>query len=65
MKNKQPINLPIYSIVRYHEDGSYDCIWSSNYTLHNAQKRCKELNEDYHKNYGVYVVEDAYGNQYK
>lgn len=65
MKNEQPINLPIYSIVRYHKDGSYDCIWNSNYTLRNALKRCKELNEDYHKNYGVYIVEDAYGNQYK
>ena len=65
MEHKRPINLPIYSIVRYHKDGSYDCIWSSRHTFRNALKRCNELNEDYHKNYGVYVVEDEYGNQYK
>lgn len=65
MENKQPINLPIYTIVRYHSDGSYDCIWSDKHTLRDALKKCKELNEDYHKNYGVYVVEDDYGKQYK
>lgn len=61
-KSKRPINLPIYNIVRY-RDGKYDCIWDSGITLRNALKICKVLNEDYHRNYGEYVVEDDCGNK--
>lgn len=59
-----PINSRLWHIVRYTRNGVYDCIWSSGHTLRDALKRCKQLNEDYHKYYGVYVVEDNDGNQY-
>lgn len=49
--------LSIWSIVRYKKDGEYDCVWSSGHTKREADKRCKALNEDYHKKYGKYVVE--------
>lgn len=61
----KPINRSIYTIVRYYFDGSYDCIWSSGHTLRDALKKCKELNNDYHKNYGIYIVENEQGKQYK
>ena len=49
--------MPIWDIVRYSHNGEYDCVWSSAHTKRDADKRCKALNEDYHKNYGKYVVE--------
>lgn len=49
--------MPIWDIVRYAHNGEYDCVWSSMHTKRDADKRCKALNEDYHKNYGKYVVE--------
>lgn len=48
--------LPIWGIVRY-RDNKFDCVWSGGLTKREADKRCKELNSDYHKNYGEYVVE--------
>lgn len=48
---------PIWDIVRYHENGEYDCVWSRGHTKREADKRCAKLNTDYHKNYGIYVVE--------
>lgn len=50
-------NMPIWSIVRYKHNGEYDCVWSSGHTKRDADKICAELNQDYHKNYGKYVVE--------
>lgn len=47
----------IWDIVRYKDNGEYDCVWSAGHTLREAKKRCKELNNDYHRNYGKYVVE--------
>lgn len=52
--------LHIWAIVRYSHDGKYDCVWSSGYTKRDAEKKCKQLNNDYHKNYGKYVVEDGF-----
>ena len=49
--------MDIWDIVRYTHNGEYDCVWSSMHTKRDADKRCKALNEDYHKNYGKYVVE--------
>jgi hypothetical protein len=49
--------MPIWDIVRYKTNGEYDCVWGSMHTKRDADKRCKALNEDYHKNYGKYVVE--------
>lgn len=49
--------MSIWDIVRYKHNGEYDCVWSSMHTKRDAEKHCKELNEDYHKNYGKYVVE--------
>lgn len=49
--------MPIWDIVRYKTNGEYDCVWSGEHSKRDADKRCKELNEDYHKNYGKYVVE--------
>lgn len=64
MTKKLQINLPIFSIIRYTENNVYDCVWKGGYTLRDALKACKKLNEDYHKNYGKYVVEDNEGKQY-
>lgn len=52
--------LPIWAIVRYKHNGTYDCVWSSGHTKRDADKKCKQLNSDYHKNYGKYVVEDGF-----
>ena len=49
--------MAIWDIVRYKANGEYDCVWSSMHTKRDADKRCKALNEDYHKYYGKYVVE--------
>lgn len=49
--------MPIWDIVRYTHNGEYDCVWSSGHSKRDADKSCKELNEDYHKYYGKYVVE--------
>ena len=49
--------MPIWDIVRYTHNDEYDCVWSSMHTKRDADKRCKALNEDYHKYYGKYVVE--------
>ena len=49
--------MSIWSIVRYDHKGNYDCVWKSGLTKREADKRCQKLNEDYHKNYGTYVVE--------
>ena len=53
------INSPYYSIVRYKKDGSYDCVWQSGLTRREAEKRAEKLNNDYHKNYGTYVIEEG------
>ena len=49
--------MHVWNIVRYRHNGEYDCVWSSGHTKREADKRCKELNEDYHMYYGKYVVE--------
>ena len=64
MNKEKLINLPIYTIVRYKDNGDYDCVWSSGHMLRDAIKKCKQLNEDYHKVYGKYIVEDIFGNKY-
>ena len=51
--------LCIWDIVRYKNNGEYDCVWSSGHTKRDADKRCAKLNSDYHKYYGKYVVEDG------
>lgn len=51
--------LCIWDIVRYKDNGEYDCVWSSGYTKRDADKKCAKLNSDYHKYYGKYVVEDG------
>lgn len=51
--------LCIWDIVRYKDNGEYDCVWSSGHTKRDADKRCAKLNSDYHKYYGKYVVEDG------
>ena len=65
MNNNLSINLPIFNIVRYDENGNYDCMWKSGLRFRDAIKKCKELNSDYHKYYGEYVVEDNYGKKYR
>lgn len=51
--------LCIWDIVRYKDNGEYDCVWSSGHTKRDADKKCAKLNSDYHKYYGKYVVEDG------
>lgn len=51
--------MHIWDIVRYKDNGEYDCVWSSGYTKRDADKKCAKLNSDYHKYYGKYVVEDG------
>lgn len=48
---------PVWGIVRY-RDGQFDCIWSRGHTKREAEKKCKKLNSDYHKDYGEYSVEN-------
>ena len=57
LKKEQLERMSIWDIVRYKPNGVYDCVWSGMHTKRDADKICKELNEDYHKNYGKYVVE--------
>lgn len=55
--------LNVWGIVRY-VNGKYDCVWHSGYSKREAEKRCKELNSDYHRYYGTYVVENmTYSNE--
>lgn len=51
--------LCIWDIVRYKDNCEYDCVWSSGHTKREADKICAQLNSDYHKYYGKYVVEDG------
>lgn len=51
--------MHIWDIVRYKDNGEYDCVWSSGHTKREADKRCAKLNSDYHRYYGKYVVEDG------
>lgn len=51
--------MHIWDIVRYKDNGEYDCVWSSGYTKRDADKQCAKLNSDYHNYYGKYVVEDG------
>lgn len=48
---------PVWGIVRY-RNGQFDCIWSRGHTKREAEKKCKKLNSDYHKDYGEYSVEN-------
>lgn len=50
--------LPVWDVVRYHND-MFDCVWSGNHTRREAEKVCKKLNNDYHRNYGEYRVENS------
>ena len=47
--------MPIWDIVRYVK-GIFDCIYESGLTQKEAVKKCDELNNDYHSNYGFYMV---------
>lgn len=47
----------VWGVVRY-RNGQFDCVWSSGYSKRGAEKLCEKLNNDYHKNYGEYRVEN-------
>ena len=59
LKENSHANTPIHAIVRYKKNGEYDCVWKSGLTRREAERLCEELNSDYHKNYGTYVVEEC------
>ena len=50
--------LHVWDVVRY-RNGDFDCVWSGNHTKIGAEKLCEKLNNDYHKNYGEYRVENS------
>lgn len=45
-----------WCIIRYRDD-KFDCVWKSGLRKDVAEKKAKELNNDYHKNYGFYIAE--------
>lgn len=54
------LNADHWYIVRYFQDGGYDCMWSGPHTVREAIKRCRELQAKpmYQR---VYVLEDIRG----